>query len=68
MTPEQAAAYVIAQATCVQAQIAAMQTANWAAARIHQPPVYAETDFMVLVDNYGISHNAVLTTFQGAKG
>jgi len=67
MTPEQAAAYVIAQAACVTAEVAAMQRANDDHARrgLNQP--FSDADFSALIDRYGIGHNAVLGLFQGAN-
>lgn len=63
MTPEQAAAYVTAQAACAVAEIAAMQRAN-----AHLPdgcfPQFGEDDFRAVINRYCISHNAVLQLFQ----
>lgn len=67
MNPEQAAAFVIAQAACANAEIAAMQAANAQCARRGDAQTYDEKHFMAVIDQYGISHNAVLTTFQHAN-
>lgn len=59
MNPEQQAAYVIAQAACASAEIAAMQAANQA-----QAGKYSEQDFLAVIDRYCIGHNAVISTFR----
>lgn len=66
MNPEQAAAFVIAQAACASAEIAAMQAANNDAPRRGLHPPYDEQHFRAIIDQYTIGHNAVLTLFQGA--
>lgn len=65
MTPEQAAAFVIAQAACALAEIAAMQARN---ARFVGPEKYHQPkEFDAVIDKYCISSNAVLRLFQDAK-
>lgn len=64
MSPEQQAAYVIAQAACVTAEIAAMQAANTADAAAGRSPSFTSEDFLQLINSYGIHHNAVLTLFR----
>lgn len=61
MTREQAAAFIIAQAACAMAEVAAMQARN--AANPHRP-THPPEDFEAVPDRYGIGHNAVLTFFQ----
>lgn len=62
MTPEQKAAYVIAQAACAMAEIAAMQARN---ARFSGPDKYHEPkDFDAVIEKYCIGHNAVIGLFQ----
>lgn len=65
MTPEQQAAYVIAQAACANAMIAAMQATNQACAAQGLAPVHTAADFVAVPDNYGLHHNSVLTLFHG---
>jgi len=67
MTPEQAAAYVNAQAACVVAEVAAMQRSNDDHARrgLNQP--FDDADFSALIDRYCVGHNAVLALFQSAN-
>lgn len=65
MSPEQAAAFVIAQSACAMAEIAAMQTRNAryvGADKYHEPK-----DFEDIVNKYCIGHNAVLQLFQDAN-
>ena len=64
MSPEQAAAYVIAQATCANAEIAAMQANNIASERRGERYApHAPAEFLAVPDKYCISHNAVLALF-----
>lgn len=51
------AAFVIAQAACMHAELAAMQAAN--RANPAQPP-YKERDFLDLPNKYLVGHNAVI--------
>jgi hypothetical protein len=67
MTSAQAAAYIIAQAACATAEIAAMEAANANARRHDVTPRYDEQHFLAVPEKYGIHHNAVLATFQGAN-
>lgn len=72
MTPEQQAAYVIAQAACVTADVAAMQAENAAVTeanadtsmirRMSLP--WKGQDFRDLINVYGIHHNAVIGFFR----
>lgn len=68
MTPEQAAAYVMAQAACVMAEVAAMQADNAEYSRRGLDPPHAMSDFTHLIDQYAISHNAVRELFQVSHG
>lgn len=71
MTPEQQAAYIIAQAMCAAGDIAGMQAANAACAAasadssgtLVQP--FKEKDFTDVALRYGIHHNAVISFFTG---
>lgn len=64
MDAAQSAAYIIAQAACVTAEIAAMEAANqWRRDRGVQP-TYDEEHFRAVPEKYGVHHNAVLTLFE----
>jgi hypothetical protein len=70
MTPEQAAAFVIAQAACATAEVAAMQRTNDDHLRATPNavfPPYSADDFRAVADRFGIGHNSVLQTFQDAN-
>jgi len=79
MTPEQAAAFVVAQAACANAEIAAMQQSNDAFVASFEPrgyngipglaanhAPYTANDFRAVIDKYCIGHNAVLQCFEDA--
>jgi len=67
MTPEQAAAFVIAQAACAMAEIAAMQAEDrLAAIQGHNGSIGNE--YRAIADTYCISHNAVMQLFQDVNG
>jgi hypothetical protein len=65
MTPEQQAAYVIAMAACVNAEVAAMQAENAVAIAAGNVPVFRSQDFLDMTVRYGIHHNAVVGMFTG---
>lgn len=67
MDAAQAAAYVIAQAACCNAEIAAMQAANDQSRLAGVVPHYDEQHFLAVPERYGVHHNAVLTLFQGVN-
>ena len=60
MTPEQKAAFIIAQAACATAEIAGMQAANQYRAWCNSAPEYYETDFAAVIERNVIGHNAVI--------
>lgn len=64
MTPEQAAAFVTAQAACANAEVAAMTAANAERIRRGESAAYTDGNFMDVIDRYTIGHNAVLQLFQ----
>jgi hypothetical protein len=66
MTNSQAASYIFAQAVAAQAEIEAMKAANAHREMQGYSQAYGEDAFAAVVDKYGISHNAVLTTFGNA--
>lgn len=63
MTDEQKAAFVMAQAACVNAMVAAYQAVNDNKRHLGQPPVYGKQDFEALIEQYGVHHNAVVGMF-----
>jgi hypothetical protein len=66
MSDEQKAAFIIAQAACANAEIAAMQARNFADLCIPNnpnPPFYKHDDFMAVQEKYLIGHNAVISFF-----
>lgn len=65
MTPEQQAAFIMAQAACAMAEIAGMQADNQLAALNHQPPQWIKPDFDRIISGNIIGHNAVISFFQG---
>jgi hypothetical protein len=64
MTQEQQAAYVVAMAACVNAEVAAMQAENQQRANRGESVAYTESAFRDLITNYGIHHNAVIGMFR----
>jgi hypothetical protein len=64
MTPEQAAAFVMAQAACAAAEIAGMQAENQIYVKRGQGVLFGKNEFDAIADRYCIGHNAVLTLFQ----
>lgn len=66
MTSEQQAAFIMAQAASAMAEIAGMQAENTIYQTRYGGNVrYGQADFVGVIDRYGISHNAVLSFFQG---
>ena len=67
MTPEQAAAYVYAQAVAAQAEIFAMRSHDeWELARGGNG-IYTEASYQQVIEKYGLHHNALHTTFADAN-
>ncbi|MEA3242868.1 MAG: hypothetical protein U9Q19_05430 [Pseudomonadota bacterium] len=64
MTPEQAAAYVHAQAVAATAAIESMKAANTLREMQGKTIAYDEQAFLSVLEQYGLHHNAVMTTFQ----
>lgn len=65
MTPEQKAAFVVAQAAMLSAKVAGMQATNCVAAASGKLPVYKQSDFEEAAESSGCGHNYVLSLFQG---
>lgn len=60
MTPEQAAAYITAQASCALIEAMGMQAENQIRAHRGESPAYNEDDFKAIIDRYPIHHNAAV--------
>lgn len=63
MTPEQKAAYIIAQAACAMAEIEGMKAENMQRQQRGESMAYVEDDFIGIPDKYGIHDNAVIGLF-----
>lgn len=64
MSPEQKAAFIIAQAACASAEIAGMQAANLERDAGGYTIAYDEAAFAAVPDRFGIGRNAVISFFQ----
>lgn len=64
MTPEQQAAYIMAQAACAIAEVAGMQAENQQRAASGLSPAYTEQAFNDVVARNGVHHNAVISFFR----
>ena len=60
MTPEQRAAYIMAQAACANAEVAGMTAENMQRAALGQSMAYDESAFVAVIENYSIHHNSVV--------
>jgi len=63
MTPEQKAAYVMAQAAAAEIEAAGMVAENLLAAKNQQTLPYREVSFKALIVKYDLHHNALVTFF-----
>lgn len=63
MTPEQAAAFVIAQAACAMTEVAAMLAEDRLAA-IQGHNCHLGNEYRAVIEQYTVGHNAVLQLFQ----
>ena len=64
MTPEQQAAFIMAQAACAMAEIAGMQAENQQRAHLGQSMAYVEKQFTDVIERNCIGHNAVISFFR----
>ena len=64
MTPEQQAAFIIAQSACAFGTIAGMQAQNEIDKAAGRAPTHAPSDFEDVALRYGIHHNAVVGFFR----
>lgn len=65
MTPEQKAAYVMAQAACLIAETFGMHAENMQREQRGESMAYVEKDFQDAVVRYGVHHNGVISLFHG---
>lgn len=65
MTPEQQAAFIMAQAACAMAEIAGMQAENQHRLSLGQSIAYGEEAFSGVASRNIIGHNDVISYFQG---
>ena len=63
MTEEQSAAYVMSQSACALITAMGMYAANVQRENLGHSMAYTEEAFENLLTQYGIHHNAVLSTF-----
>lgn len=64
MTPEQKAAFIVAQAACANAEIASMQALNQERMHRGESIAYDEASFAAVPDRFGLGHNTVISFFQ----
>ena len=57
--------YAASQIVCAHAEAMGMAAENYARDLRGEPMLFLHTDFVALIDRYGIGHNAILTTIQG---
>lgn len=65
MTPEQQAAYIMAQAAALIAECLGMQAENMQRSHRGESMAYTYESFTEAIDRYGCSHNNVLLFFRG---
>ena len=61
------AAYVVSQAACANARVAAMQAENQHCALTGCTPVYGEKDFDAIQLEYMIGHNSVIEYLRAGR-
>lgn len=64
MTPEQKAAYVMAQAACALIEAMGMTAANQQRSVIGASMAYDDDAFAGVITRYGIHHNSVMAIFE----
>ena len=63
MTPEQKAAYVMAQAACLIAETLGMQAENMQREHRGESMAFVTKDFEDAILKYGVHHNGVISLF-----
>ena len=64
MTPEQQAAYYIAQSVAAYVEIEAMKAMNASRADRGLAQAYPEEAFLAVIDKYGLGHNTIIGWFR----
>ncbi len=67
MTREQQMIYVQGQIVCAQVEIFGMQAENMQRQQLGQSMAFVYDDFMKVINQYGVHHNAVIGLFQGSN-
>lgn len=67
MNEMQQVAYIMAQAACAQVEAIGMAQENAVDVANGRPPTYAIIDFNMLMEKYGIHHNAVIAFFNQGR-
>lgn len=67
MTPEQAAAFVNAQAVAAMAEIQGMVAENQQSVLCGRSVVYGEDAFAAIEGKYGLGHNTICLLFQSVN-
>lgn len=65
MTPEQNAAYVMAQAACLIAETFGMHAENMQREHRGESMAFVEKDFQDAINKYGVHRNGVISLFHG---
>lgn len=64
MTPEQQAAFIMAQVAVTMARVAGMQAENQHRLAVGRTDLYTEAAFDEAANHYTLGHNAVISFFQ----
>lgn len=67
MTPEQAAAYITAQAAAAFGELEAMKVENRVREQRGDSPAYGEKEFTEAMQKYCIQHNQVISVYDEAN-
>jgi hypothetical protein len=65
MNEQERCAYINSMATCAMIRAMGMQAANEICKSNGEPPKYTKMNFDLLIEEYGIHHNGVLTQMRG---
>lgn len=68
MTPEQAAAYIMGQAACLNATVEGMKAANLQRLDQGKALAYGTEAFLNAINDHQCHHNAVCKLFDGVNG
>lgn len=67
MTPDQAAAYVMAQSVLLSARIAGMMAENMQRQHRNESMAYTEEHFSAAAQEYAVGHNTVLALYEDSQ-